>query len=183
VLPGDSCVETDVAAALHVLSVLDEISPGSRLAMALTCLERSPSAAVASKAALMLGRRVANPLRVERQMMVTDARIRANVIESLWGVNSSQARRTLRKSLHDPHNRVVANALVGLHMLRDLDAAARLKAMITHPDPRFRVSAAWAMGRTGDRSLMDSLRLALEDSEAAVRASAARALEALTADS
>ena len=181
-LPGDSCALQDVAATLHVLPVLDELSSGSRLVMALTRLTRSPSSKVASKAALMLGRRVSNPLWAERQMSVDDPRLRANVIQSLWGLDSATARKCLRASLHDPNNRVVANALVGLHLIGDPDVAARLKAMVTHPDPRFRASAAWALGQIGDRSLENTLRLALEDSEAAVRASAARALEAFRAE-
>ena len=182
-LPGNSCAQPDVDATLHALPVLDELTPGARLVMALTRLTRSPSAVVASKATLMLGRRVSNPPWAERQMSVDDPRIRANVIQSLWGLDSATARKCLHGSLHDPNNRVVANALVGLHLIGDSDVGARLKAMVTHPDPRFRASAAWAMGRICDRSFTDSLTLALEDSDAQVRASAARALEALTADS
>jgi len=174
-LSGDS-FETDAAGVLHVLAVLDGLSSGGRLAMALSRLQRNGSSAIASKAALMFGRRVSNPLWVERQMGVKDARTRANVIETLWGVNSAEARKSLRAALHDPHQRVVGNALVGLHLLGDPEVAGRLREMAAHPDSHFRAAAAWAMGRTGDRSHLESLRAALDDSNAGVRASAAHAL-------
>jgi hypothetical protein len=180
---SSDCCETNAAAVLHVLAVLDDVSPGGRLAMALArLLRKAATSPIASKAALMFGRRVSNPLWVERQMASKDARTRANVIEALWGVNSVEARKSLRAALQDPNQRVLGNALVGLHLLGDTDVAASLRAMAAHPDPRFRSTAAWAMGRTGDRSHIGLLRAALDDSDGAVLASAARALAAFPAE-
>ena len=130
--------------------------------MPLTRLLRNGSATIASKAALMFGRRVSNPLWVERQMAMADARMRANVIEALWGVKSPEAEKSLRAALYDSHHRVVGNALVGLHQLGDREVPGRLMEMAAHADPHFRAAAAWAMGRTGDRSYIEPLRALLD---------------------
>jgi HEAT repeat protein len=180
-LCAHSCGEAHAAEALHVLAALDEISRGGRLAMALTRLTRSASAHVASKAVLMLGRRVSNPAWIERQMAADDARIRANVIESLWGLASELARKSFRTSLQDVHNRVVGNALIGLHLLGEQDVGERLTEMINHPNPSFRATAAWAMGRRGDPVHADSLRLALDDPDPGVRKRAALSLATIEA--
>src|SRR5262249_49980113 len=65
-------------ATLCVLDTLDEISPGARLIMTLSRLMRHPDKRVASKAALLLGRRVRNQVWVERHLGAEDSRLRAN---------------------------------------------------------------------------------------------------------
>lgn len=79
-----------------------------------------------------------------------DPRVRANAIESLWGVTSSHATDVFLRGSQDPHHRVRANALVGLYLRGDVRALTGLKEMSTAADPLARSAAAWAMGRTGD---------------------------------
>jgi hypothetical protein len=168
--------EPESARILHVLGVLDEISPGGRLTFILTRLLRECTPAVAAKAALLLARRVYNPTWVERCLSLEDARLRANVIESLWGMEKPQARAWLSAALEDPDNRVAGNALYGLHVLKDARVFQRLQIMLAHPQAAFRATAAWVMGRTGERRYIEMLRRALDDGEAAVRDAARRAL-------
>lgn len=47
----------------------------------------------------------------------SDPRVRANAIESLWGVDSPEARTLLSFATNDANNRVVGNALLGLYHL------------------------------------------------------------------
>lgn len=173
--------KVDKAVILRILDVLDEISPGRRLVMTLSPLVRDDEQPVASKAALIMGRRVENASWVEGQLASPDARVRANVIESLWGLQTLQAKKWMHAALEDSHNRVVGNALVGLFLAGDPEAVPRLREMLRHPDPMFRASAAWAMGRTGCEDFAADLEQARQDSEEGVRRNAELALSKVTA--
>ncbi|WP_321473584.1 HEAT repeat domain-containing protein [uncultured Paludibaculum sp.] len=168
--------DPDTSTILHVLAVLDEISPGGRLTLTLTRLLRDCSPAVASKVAMLLARRVSNPNWVERQLSSRDPRLRANVLESLWGVDTPEVRARLTRAIRDGNNRVVGNAVFGLHLLRDNNVGRHLQGMLEHAQPEFRATAAWVIGKTRERGYLDSLKRALQDRNEAVRESARRAL-------
>lgn len=161
---------------LHVLGALDEISPGGRLTFTLARLLRDCSPGVASKVALLMARRVSNPNWVEQQLSSGDARLRANIVESLWGVNTPQVRARLIRAIEDGNNRVVGNALYGLHLMKDQRVHRHLKGMLQHERPSFRATAAWLIGKTGEQRYRASLLRALGDQSSAVRAAARRAL-------
>ncbi len=78
-----------------------------------------------------------------------DPRVRANAVESLWGRTDEDAVRRFRAALGDSHPRPVANACVGLYLSGRAEAVRELSNLASHPEPRFRAAAAWAMGRTG----------------------------------
>jgi hypothetical protein len=80
----------------------------------------------------------------------TDPRVRANAVESLWGIDSAMARAAFDRAMGDPNHRVRANALVGLYLLGDPQSLTGLLEMGRNPDALVRAAAAWAMGRTGD---------------------------------
>ena len=82
----------DTNSILRVLAVLDEVSPGRAAEFILTHLQRESAPAVVAKTALVLGRRVSNPKWVERQLASEDPRLRANVIQSMWGIDTFQAK-------------------------------------------------------------------------------------------
>ena len=50
-------------------------------------------------------------------MEYEDGRVRAGVVEGLWGVSTAAAQSHLWASLKDKNNRVVGNVLIGLHHL------------------------------------------------------------------
>ena len=148
--------------------------------MTLSRLVRHPDKRIASKAALLLGRRVRNPLWVERHMSAEDARLRANVVEALWGTDSAFARQTLHGCLGDDSNRVVGNALVGLHLLGDPSVDSTVRRMLQDRRAPFRWTAAWVMGRIGSEAFRKPLEGALADPNHQVRGAARRALRAMT---
>ena len=169
----------DSQTLIRVLDVLDEISPGSRLILSLNHLTHHPDQHVSSKATLLVGRRLQNRAWVARQMASADARVRASVIEGLWDIRTESSREILKAALGDEHNRVVGNALVGLHRLGDPGVVAQARQMIEDPRPPFRWTAAWVMGKIGDPEFETSLQRALRDKEPKVGKAAERALAAL----
>lgn len=80
----------------------------------------------------------------------TDARVRANCVEALWGSQSATAREVFARAAGDAHHRVAANALIGQYLQGDPASVAGLAAMIRRSDTASKGAAAWAMGRTGD---------------------------------
>ncbi|MFN7999260.1 MAG: HEAT repeat domain-containing protein [Bryobacteraceae bacterium] len=171
----DSLLDPEFVVAF--LDILDRISPGGRLIPVVSHLTQHANERIRSRAALLLGRRIRNPRWVERHLNAEDARFRANVVESLWGVETVDAREILQDCLADPNNRVVANALIGLHMLGDRRAAACVTRMLRDDRAAFRRSAAWAMGKMGLPEFEDLLRATLNDPDEEVRSTVERALE------
>jgi hypothetical protein len=164
---------------LRILEVLDEISPGPRLLMIIGHLTHYSERHVASKAALLVGRRLQSREWVERHLSSTDPRIRANVIEAMWGVNSALVAHSLRKCLLDENNRVLGNAIVGLHMLGDQSVKWRIRHLTKDRRPAFRQTAAWVIGRVGAPEFASLLEGLLVDPNQGVRQSAESALESL----
>ena len=164
------------AAALRVLRILEETSAADRLRPMLVQLLRFPDPAIRSKVALLLGR---STQAVRWAMGDADPRVRANATEAIWGVDSKETRRTLWALARDPNNRVVGNALLGLYKLGDPAAAEELACMSRHLSPRFRATAAWAMGQTHDRGFLEDLRRLEGDPDGNVRRNARLALARL----
>jgi hypothetical protein len=181
-MPGRRCDSYNLASSLilRIMEVLDEISPGPRLLMIIGHLTNYPEQHVASKAALLVGRRLQSRLWVEHHISSTDPRVRANVIEALWGVDSALAGHTLRKSLHDANNRVHGNALVGLHMLGDQSVKWRILHLTKDKRPAFRQTAAWVIKKIGAPEFAPLLEGLLQDPIQGVRRSAESALERLS---
>jgi hypothetical protein len=136
-----------------------------------------PNPRLRSKAALLVAKACRDPLWVgQRIMLEPDARLRANLVEALWGLDDEDARAVLWEAAGDSNNRVVANALVGLHRLNEAEVPGLLRLMATHPQPLFRSSAAWAMSKTGDQAFLSHLEALGGDIEPSVRRMADRAL-------
>jgi hypothetical protein len=164
---------------VRVLDVLDEISPGPRLILLLNHLTHHGEQRIASKAALLVGRRLRNRDWVSRQMESTDGRLRANVVEGLWGIRSASVQSHLWASLKDKNNRVVGNALIGLHQSGEPGVKEFVKRMIEDARPPFRWTAAWVMGKIGAPEFIEDLERAVQDKEAHVRSAAERALQTI----
>lgn len=180
-MPGrgsDDC-HLETSFILRILDVLDEISPGPRLLMIIGHLTGYAEQRVASKAALLVGRRLQSREWVERHLSSPDPRIRANVVEALWGVNSALAARTLRKCLQDENNRVQGNVIIGLHMLGDQSVDWRIRQLTQDSRPAYRQTAAWVIGRVKDPEFTPLLEGLLTDPSEGVRQSAKKALERL----
>jgi HEAT repeats len=162
---------------LRVLDILHVISSGPRLIQIVVHLAHHPDERVASKAAMLIGRRLRNHNWVLGQFESQDPRIRANVVEGLWGVDTPFARKWLWDAVKDENCRVVGNALLALHLLREPAAAKLVEGMLADERPPFRRTAAWLMGKIARPEFEDCLRQAASDEDPGVRQAVARALE------
>lgn len=169
----------DTPSWLRLLAVLGELSPGPRLALLLDHLANHPDPRVATKAALALGRRAHGREWAERFLQADDLRVRANAVEALWGRRAPWARALLWRAAAQENNRVVGNAVYGLHLLGETAAAGMAQHMLGDARPQFRFTAAWVMGKMGNPEFQNALLLALGDADSRVRHSATRGLEAL----
>jgi hypothetical protein len=160
---------------VHVLDLLNEISPGPRLIQILNHLTQNSDPRTAAKATLLMARRIQNHDWIERHLASRDPRLRATVMEALWGIETSSARRVLRAGLNEENNRAVGNALVGLHLLGDPGVGALAEKMLEDTRPPFRSTGAWVMGKIGAAYFVQPLHRALADSESGVRHAARRA--------
>lgn len=166
-IASDRCVQPRHAARL--LEILCEISDGSRIVPSLMRLLRHPDPHLRSKAVKLIGRGNHSAKWVRNRLAETDPRVRANAIESLWDVDTAEARELLQACVHDGDNRVAGNALVALHRIGDCGAIPEFFRMAALDSPRFRVTAAWAMGETGDPRFTEILASLLRDAVPAVR--------------
>jgi len=161
-LLGDE-LEQALAAALHkapaaanvlrimrILELIAAVSASSRFLSFQHELMAYPDPKVRSKAALLAGRSVKNIASTGRLLRDEDARVQANVLEALWSLDDAASRALLRSATKSKHSRVRANALVGLYAASDVGSIRGIFEMAEHPDARFRASAFWAMGETGD---------------------------------
>lgn len=164
---------------LRVLELLDQLSPGSRLILLLNHLTMHPDRRIAAKSTLLVGRRLRNQDWVAQHLDSDDGRVRASAVEGLWGVTSPQAHASLWASLKDKNNRVVGNALIGLHRLGEPGVHEFVKRMIEDPRPPFRWTAAWVMGKIGAEEFTEYLERAVRDQEPHVQRAAERALECI----
>ena len=163
-------------AALRVLSLVDAISDCSRLSSYLVQLMRHPSGLVRSKVGLLLGRSNLNLNRIKSFLASDDARLRANAVESMWGLKDRQVITLLWDASKDSHRRVAINALVGLCRAGEREAFDRLNEMAGSGDALIRASVAWAMGEIGSPEFAERLQRLAEDEESSVRSLAAKSL-------
>ncbi len=166
----------DPVRVVRLLEVLEAASQTDRSVAVLVQLLRHPDARVRSKAALLAARSLKSGAWAQQRMLEADPRVRANVVEALWGVDAPGVKELLKSALHDPHNRVVGNALVGLYLLKDPAAVTLLEQMSRHESPTFRATAAWAMGHLGDARFLPALAALRHDPEPIVHRNVLRAL-------
>ena len=111
----------------------------------------------------------------------SDPRVRANIIEALWGVEREKANACLELAIDDEDNRVAGNACLGLYNAGDSRALARLSEMLESKDPKRRITAAWVIGQSGDGRFACQLLKALRDKVPEVRKNAIASLARLEA--
>ncbi len=169
-------VALEGASAIRALDILDQTSRGRRLLPILGHLPSSSDARVAAKATLFVGKRVQSPAWSAKQMSHPDQRVRANAVESIWGLDTQPAMQLLEKCIDDKNTRVVGNALLGLHITGHRDVERELVFSSKHALPDRRSMAAWTMGRTGKGEWAERLTAMVKDEHPQVRGMALRAL-------
>jgi hypothetical protein len=173
---GDEGEPLPAEHAARLMAVLSEISDGSRIQSSLMRLLRHPNPYLRSKAVKMIGRGSRSVRWVQNRLQESDPRVRANAIESIWGLDSEEARALLATTTRDANNRVAGNALAALYRLGDNRVIPSMIKMAAHESALFRSTAAWVMGESGDPRFTETLAGLLRDSDPAVRT---RSLSAL----
>ncbi len=116
-----------------------------------------PDKVVRSKAALLIGQSSRNVARIAHRLLDRDPRVQSNAVEALWSLDAAVAHPHLLEALKSKHNRVFANAALGLYRLGDPAMIDVLLEATQHPDQLFRVSALWAIGQTQDPAFLPAL--------------------------
>ena len=177
---AESLAEGDIRCALtrapRLISVLSEISDGSRILPSLARLLHNANPYLRSKLVLMIARANRSTNWVQSRMADPDPRIRANAVEALWGFGGWHTRELLLMAARDSNNRVVGNALLGLYRLGDCSMLAEAVNLTGHTSHTFRGTAAWLMGETGDDRFRTALAGLLQDPVPMVRSRALKAL-------
>lgn len=155
--------------ALRAVEILNDLQDPVAIPL-LRQLVRSSDVAVSSKAALALGRGLHN-VDWARDIMreTTDARIRANVLEALWGQQSDGARALFQEYSRDQSNRVAGNAVVGMHLLKHPEAPDLLEGLAGAASVECRKTAAWVIGRLADPVFLPLLEALTGDPHPEVR--------------
>jgi len=176
-LPGrESSKPLEGPFAVRALEILDAISKGGRLLSAVVQLIGHPDPRLRSKAASFIGRRTQNVKWAEKYLLEPDQRVRANVIEAMWGLDHPGTREILTQARVDGSNRVAGNALIGLHALKHPEVFHWILEMAKHPSPLFRVTAAWVMGKTADPAFQEPLKEMFKDKDPKVKSMVVKSL-------
>ncbi len=182
-----SLADSAVGGAVHVadparlMDILCEIADSSRIMSSLMRVMRHPNPYLRSKAVKMIGRGSKSTKWVMGRLSESDPRVRANAIESMWGVDTPEARTLLNFAASDANNRVVGNALLGLYHLGEASVLTDVVKLAGHESALFQASAAWVMGETGDPRFTDALRRLISDRDSMVRKRAFTALAQIKA--
>ena len=168
--------------AERALELLDEISPGRRIVPMMRHLTDHSDANISSKAALLIGKRLQSVAWARRVIVESgQGRLRANAVETLWGLSDPSALDLFRECLRDWDNRVVGNGIIGLHKAGVPDTYELLAGIAATETRSCAMTAAWAMGEIGDASFTALLTPLAKDAEADVRRAALRSLRTLVA--
>jgi len=177
-LLSDMALRLDVHedTVLRILAILGAVSahPSTPL---LTRFLNSANERVRSKAALLMGRVNHSVRWVENQLRQPDSRLRANALESLWGVATAEACAMFREAAKDGAPRVAGNAAAALYKAGQVDSLALLTELMDRPEPAWQATAAWAMGESGDARFVKHLERAAQSALAGPKENAQHALE------
>jgi HEAT repeat protein len=160
--------------ALRALSLLPAL--GDNGVPLLRSLSRHSDERVRSKAVELLCELRPNKTAIERQMASEEPRVRASALEFLWYVRNMETASIFQSALSDPHHRVIANALVGLHLQQDSSAFPKMVELAAHREPLIRSAMAWAFGHILDKRAVPALEVLSRDPSAMVRKRALRSL-------
>jgi len=163
----------------RILEVVVVITPACALAAVLRPVLRRSDPVLRAKCIQILAQHETNLGWVEKLMADDNARVRASVIESLWGLKSQEAERLFLRAVSDSHHRVVANAIYGLYLLDSGKAIPMIGKLIASERPEARAAAAWLIRKTGSAELRGLLKPLILDKTPAVRHAGFRALQAL----
>lgn len=162
----------DADGRLKAMQIAQELGLNSQLRNQLLQLCTDPNAKVRSKAVSAVGDIADLPpdALIERLIVDTDPRVRANTIEVLEAKKKVGFVPVLAQRARSANNRERANAIKAMHRMRVQTASTQLLSMMRDERSEHRISALWVLGQTGIWQLVnEAVRLAKEDSNLKVR--------------
>ncbi len=159
----------DPACTVRVLDLVDECATHVANWRSLIRIHSEGDAEVKARCAVLLARyRFGDEDGIER-FRRSGPRIRANIIQTLWGVSPDQANGILEVAVQDEDNRVAGNACLALYNSGDTRALVHLAEMLNSPEPKKRITAAWVIGQCRDGRFASRLLEALRGDLPALR--------------
>lgn len=160
----------------RILEILEAVSQPANLLPLMGGILQHPAAKVRSKAVLLMGKGNRNPAWVKAQLREPDERVRANAVESLWGLDGEEVCQVFLEASRDRHQRTSVNGMLGLHFCGRTESLQLLADAAQNRSASLRASAAWGMGRTRDLRFLPLLTKLVRDPEALVRSNALKAI-------
>ena len=165
---------------LKLLELLATIAPPTFWNSFQLELMAHPDRLVRSKAALIIGRSSKNAAWIGRRFMDRDFRVQASAVEALWALEPAESRALLLTASKSKHNRVAANAVLGLYRIAELKAVRMLLDMVRQREaPAFRISALWVIGETQDPRFLPFLMEQFKLSDGKIRLAVTRAMASI----
>jgi HEAT repeat protein len=164
------------ATVMRALELIDRLQKAVVAAQWIRRTTEHPDPIVRSKAVKILSCLHVNVAFIEKQLGSKDARVRANAVEALWGVNTPTSRQLLERAANDPHQRVMANGLLGLSHLGIPGITRRIVQAAKTNSPELRRALAWLMGQTEGEQFEEELKRLAADPEETVKEQATRSL-------
>ena len=168
---------------IKAMQMVQELKLAEALQDRLIAICGDPHPRLRSKAVSVLGEVPTMPpdVLIERLLIDTDARVRANMIEVLETNHKAQFVPTLIQRARGGTNRERANAIRVLHRLRMGYFDGALVAMLRDDRPEHRISAMWALKETNWWKQVGEVgRMAKEDTNIRVRRYALGVLKAVS---
>jgi HEAT repeat protein len=166
----------DSQCSTRALDILDQTSRGRRLLPIVGHLPTYRDARISAKATLFVGRRVQSPEWTRKMVALPDHRVRANAVESLWGLDSPAAVELLEECSVDANNRVLGNFLLGLHFAGHGSVERRILSLADAGKYELRSTGAWVMGKIASEECVRRLTSMVRDEHPQVRNTALRSL-------
>lgn len=112
----------------------------------------------------------------------THPKVRAAIVTALAQLGGQGALNTLRPYLQDQDERVVANAIQGLHDANNIEAVTYLKPLVSHRNRRIRANTIVNLFGLGDLKMLAEVQKMVESKDAKDQASGLWALGAMGED-
>jgi len=173
---GEQSSGANASRVVRLLQLLEAASPHPRFYLFQMELLSYPDSGVRSRSALLICRNSRSAALVGRMMLDEDPRVQANAMEALWTFDPGEATPLLLIGVRSKTPRVAANAAVGLYRIGNLSSLGLLFGMAQGTDPNRRISAAWAMGETGDPRFLPFLTARFSSSSGNERVNILQAL-------
>jgi hypothetical protein len=169
-------VQSNIAIGIRFIDILDPEN-GSAMVLSLAGrLMRHPNERIRAKATGLITKLNQHPSWVEQMRYDQNPRVRANALEALEKVcPPEQLQPWFWTCARDTNNRVAGNALIGLYRLGDKNCIPLIVEMASDEREKFRATAAWIMGESGDPQFLDTLKPLLTDTSLLVRRNAKKA--------